>query len=401
MADLDLSVSPQRTVPPGPPPPSTTPAWFERRAVLLFGLVLTASVLFAATYFINTRFEVRRRALGEYWFKKGQAEMAARTGNAVEDFRNALAYSDGDNFQYRLRLAQALSLSGRADEAIAYLESLWEREPGNGTVNLELARLKARQHQVADALRFFHGAIYGIWDDDPEQHRRIARFELVQFLLQQGSRTQAESELVALTPEATAPDLQLRVAGLFVQVHDFRRAMQLYNRALRSDGSDPEALKGAGEAAYNLGQYAAAARYLEAAVHHGVQDPATTQMLQVSDLMRQLDPYEPRLSGRTRAQRVIAILAQVGLRLRDCAAASAQTLPGDSSGAWLQQAYKRWLDVSKAATEHHLMRDEDLIDSTLNTAFDIDRQVSANCATKAPVDTALALLSRERDQAEP
>ena len=90
---------------------------------------------------------------------------AGRLDDAISALRTALAYLP-DNFEYRLKLAEALAAAGHTRQAQAYLRALWDEEPGNGTVNLELARLAASA-DIADVLRFYHGAIYGVWQDNP------------------------------------------------------------------------------------------------------------------------------------------------------------------------------------------------------------------------------------------
>ena len=58
---------------------------------------------------------------------------------ATRAFRAALDLAP-DNTSYQLWLAEALMKSGRDAEALPYLEVLWDREPENGEVNLQLAR---------------------------------------------------------------------------------------------------------------------------------------------------------------------------------------------------------------------------------------------------------------------
>ena len=64
----------------------------------------------------------------------------------MSELRTALLYSR-DNYSYQLNLAEALLGEGRRDEASAYLVNLWEREPENGQVNLELAYIAAQKRR--------------------------------------------------------------------------------------------------------------------------------------------------------------------------------------------------------------------------------------------------------------
>src|SRR5205823_11838044 len=122
------------------------------------------------------------------------------------------------------------------------------------------------RRDVADAQRFFHGAIYGIWDEDPDANRRQARLELIDFLVKEKHTTQAESELVALTSNLPRDrTLQLQVAGLFEGVGDFEHATRMYSEALRLDPRDGNALFGLGQTEFAMGRYAAAQQHLESA----------------------------------------------------------------------------------------------------------------------------------------
>ena len=114
--------------------------------------------------------------------RRGGAPSNPAPREAVADFRNALAYSR-DNDLYRLRLAQALMADHRPQEARSHLLSLWEKEPGDGTLNLELARLAAMWGDTPQAVRYYHAAIYGVWPDEPMAHRWQIRFELSEYLL--------------------------------------------------------------------------------------------------------------------------------------------------------------------------------------------------------------------------
>lgn len=133
--------------------------WKLRRETFLLLSLRTLIVLFAVTGFAARSFHAKEKFVAQDWFTRGENDLrAGHAEAAVEDLRTALVYSR-DNPLYELRLAQALAAGGQLDQAWAYLVSLWEREPGSGIVNLELARLAVRTQSLADALRYFHGAI--------------------------------------------------------------------------------------------------------------------------------------------------------------------------------------------------------------------------------------------------
>ena len=179
-------------------------------------------------------------------FEQGEAEMkAGHPDRAINFFRAALSYSPGDP-EIQLNLARALRDIGRLEEAQAYLLRLWERDAEDSVTNLALARLAVKRQSVQDALRFYHNAIYGHWDTDPDQNRRQARLELVQFLVNEHSYTQAQSELIALVPQLPGnPDLQLRVAQLFYAAQDYPHAFSEFQKAISATERNAAAYAGA------------------------------------------------------------------------------------------------------------------------------------------------------------
>ena len=143
-------------------------------------------------------YHAQQESLGNRWFARGVRDLKERRyDRAVTEFRTALLYSR-DNYAYQLNLAEALMGMKRTDEAAAYFVNLWERQPENGLVNLELARISAQKGRSDQALRYYHNAIYATWPDDQEMQRRDTRVELIEYLLKMNTKAQAQSELIAL-----------------------------------------------------------------------------------------------------------------------------------------------------------------------------------------------------------
>src|SRR5581483_7998677 len=114
-------------------------------------------------------YHARQQQLGAEWFNRGQAETAAGyPEKAVDDLSTALLYNP-DEPTYRLQLAVALLEAKKYDQAAAHFQTLLQDEPGDGFVNLELARLAAIQGNTDAALRFYHGAIFGVWQDKADE----------------------------------------------------------------------------------------------------------------------------------------------------------------------------------------------------------------------------------------
>src|SRR6202453_5201000 len=154
-----------------------------REPVILALLCALAVVAFLAVGGLSRMYHAQQETLANRWFTRGTVDLKdAHFDRAVGDFRAALRYSR-DSYDYQLNLAQALIGLKRTDEAYAYLINLWEREPENGLVNLELARIAAQKGQTERALRYYHNAIYAIWPGDQEVQRRIIMLALIECLI--------------------------------------------------------------------------------------------------------------------------------------------------------------------------------------------------------------------------
>ena len=112
------------------------------RDVLVFlALAAISLVLFGITLGLFRSFEAHRDSLGRSWAAQGQAALAHHDPQAaVPALRAALSYKP-DERPYQLLLAEALAGSGHLDEATNYFLNLWTARPGDGFVNLQLARL--------------------------------------------------------------------------------------------------------------------------------------------------------------------------------------------------------------------------------------------------------------------
>ena len=356
-------------------------------------MVVAVVVLWISTHFATQAFAAREQQLAQQWFQQGEAELrGGHADAAIADIGTALSYSQ-DNFLYRLRLAQALAAAGKIPQAQAYLLALWEEEPGNGTVNLELARLAVRAGQTAEVLRFFHGAIYGVWEDDPAQQRRQARFELVRFLLARRDRAQAESELIALAADLPSDASALnQVADLFSRTGNDRRALSEYQQALHIDPRNADSLAGAGRAAFSLGQYAEAERYLRRALAVDPKNTEAAAQMQTAGQVLQLDPYRPHLSATERSRRAIAAVQQVQTRLEQCATSRGEK-PASSSDADLQSAYTQLRALRPK------QRDSEFVDNVMDLVFRIEQQANQVCGQPSGGDLALLLIARQQSEA--
>src|ERR1700675_3188579 len=157
--------------------------YLRQQPAMLAFLAVLGVIFFLAVTGLSRTYHAQRDALGNRWFSRGVADLNARRyDNAVTEFRAALLYAR-DNYDYQLNLAEALIGLGRTTEADSYLVNLWDQQPENGVVNLELARIAAQRGLGEQAQRYYHNAIYAVWPGDQEGKRRDTRLGLIEYLL--------------------------------------------------------------------------------------------------------------------------------------------------------------------------------------------------------------------------
>jgi tetratricopeptide (TPR) repeat protein len=376
-----------------------------RRDTFLLVVLLLLVILFFITGFTVRTYHDVERGFAEDWYTRGQEDLhAGRAKAALADFHTALSYSH-DNTQYELRLAQALVAAGNSREARAeartYLLNLLEHEPGNGTVNLELARLAAYDHAVPDALRFYHGAIYGEWNDDPVVRRRSARLELVEFLLGAGQKDSARAELIAMAADLPPdPESQTKVGTLLLQVGGYDDALKLFRQALVVTPSLAPALAGAGECYFENGDYGRAADYLMRALEQDSHLAQAAAMLDTAQAILGIDPFNRRLGNQERARRAVLAFNSAQARLQICAEQKGINLkaPGDDP---LQDLYTQAGALQPHAQEPYLSRDSELLSQVVDAAFEIEQATVRTCGEPQGLDLALVLLARKQGGTHP
>lgn len=363
----------------------------RQRPVMMALLAGLAVIFFLAVTALSRAYQAQRESLGDRWFNRGVADLDAQHfESAVTEFRSALLYSR-DDYAYQLNLAEALIGLKRMGEASSYLENLWDRQPEDGLVNLALGRIAVQEGQRVEAMRYYHDAIYAAWPSDQEEKRRDARLELVEFLLDENAKAQAQSELIALE-ENLGPDAkeQKRVGDLFLRAQDYEHALAAYRASLKAERENPAALAGAGAAAFQLGQYPQAQRYLQAAVVKDPNDAQSADRLKMAELVVEMDPFRRGISSAQRGRIVVNAFATAGERLKACGTARGAALPTaaqSSLGA-------SWAKLNPRITEAGLRRDPDLVEDAMDLVFEIERETSASCEAPAGTDKALLLLAK-------
>jgi len=368
--------------------------YLRREPLILALLCALAVVSFLAVSGLARIYRAQQESLGNRWFTRGVTDLKERQyERAVSEFRTALLYSR-DNYTYQLNLAEALIGMKRPNEAYAYLINLWEREPENGLVNLELARIAVQRGEIEKALRYYHNSIYAIWRGNREEERQNARLELIEYLLSINAKTQAQAELIALAENlGDDPSQHAHVGDLFVRAQDYEHALAEYRQSLKLDRHNAAALAGAGLAAFELGRYELAQRYLEAAVAANPSDLQSAERLKTTELVLKMDPYRRQISVGQRRRMVIEAFATAGERLKSCSAVGSSRATGSATTSQESLA-DRWAKMKPQITEQGLRQNPDLVEAAMNLVFDIERQANAGCGPPTGIDMALLLISK-------
>jgi tetratricopeptide (TPR) repeat protein len=373
--------------------------------VILLVLTLAAATGFAAVGHLVARYNANQQSRGRKLYALGVAAAGAgRYDEAIAAFRAALT-CDRTNSQYQLSLARALRDSNdprRLDEAESYLVALWQRTPQDAAVNLALARVAAHRGSIEDATRYYHNAMYGVWNSDPDSNRSRARIELIQFLLKKGAPANAEAELMALsTSLPPEPAAHLQAAQLFAQAQDYSGALTQYREVLHLDPLNSSALIGAGEAAYNAGNYAVAQHYLQEALNRNPQDANARQLLGTTELIVRTNPFRSHISDVERNRRITAAFGQAGRRLTDCAQQTGVDLnaTGASPASPLASLQARWTSTKPELNRLRSPAETDLPDAIMDVVFQIEQQTASVCGRPQGPDLALFLISQKREAA--
>lgn len=307
----------------------------------LLSLILITTCIAVLTYYFFHSFDEHRSELEKRWFARGQKALAAgQPAGAVQDFRSALALSAA-NPAYEMALAQALADSGHTDEAYAYFSSLHDAAPGDGFLNLQLARLAVRRRNPTRAVAFYQSALNGVWYGQGTERRLQIRLELANYLLSLGRTDEAQGQLLAAEGNSLdQPTAILDIANLLVGANDPSDAGTAYRRVETHPVATPsqvlQALRGEAAVAQSMGQYKRAAQALDRYTIKARQHPtaatpeekqAVRQQRAHLQRMLQLIPFYA-LPPKQHSERVLLGAAIAHRRYASCVA---KLQPGQTS----------------------------------------------------------------------
>lgn len=376
-----------------------------RDSATFLSLTLITAVLFAITLFLFRSFASHREEAAQSWADRGREALSSgHPDQAIVALRSALSYAPGER-SYELLLAQALGDAGHLDESYNYFLGLWDTQPGDGFINLRLARLAATKKDMPSAVNYYRGAIYGTWEGDGAVRRQEVRLELSRYLIVHHDLSSARTEL--LVAGGNAPDdvgLALTIAPILEQAGAPTDALNYYRKVLAREPENRAALEGAGRLEYGLANFEEAYRLLERAEREHVAEgsgssdlsPELTTMMESSAQILALAPRKD-LSDRERVERVLNARDIAQKRFEACKAQFA-TASGISSP--LQILVARWASKEAMVNRTALLGDPALQETVMRLVFDTEMQTRQICGAPAGNDAMLLLLAKSSKAVE-
>ncbi len=365
-----------------------------RDTVSLLTLFLITAILFILTFLLHRSFTDHEALLGSRW--KNRGEKALHAGNpqaAIESLRSALAYVPSRDTE--IDLATALAEDGRTQEAFAYFNTLRQASPGDGMINLELARLAARQGDVPLAILRYQSALDGTWHENGYERHRQVRLEMAGYLISQRQYDKARAQLLIAASNAPTSDTAalIHISHMLEQARDLPDALNLYRSVAKRQPPPAAALEGAGRAAFNLGMYRVAADYLgrEMASSAAVSLPpaakaADQDMLDTANRVLLLDPAGD-LPARVRAKRILADRYLARARLAACATSR-------STSPQLSSLVGRWSQIPNRITVYQLEQKPDLNQTILQLVYDTEMTTAQVCGPPTGDDAILLRIAQ-------
>jgi tetratricopeptide (TPR) repeat protein len=378
----------------------------------LLSVFAVTCVLAVLTWLIFRSYSQHQSDAAARWKRRGEDALAHNNAKAaVYDLRTALGYGQDDPAT-EVELAGALAKAGRLQEATAYFNTLWEKEPGNGNINLQLARLAGRQRQTDLALHDYHAAIYGVWEGDGAIRRRQVRLELVRYLIQQKRFSDARDELlIAAGNDTTTPGL-LEVAGLLAEAHAPSDALQIYREVAGRRPVVVQALEGAGQMAFTLARYRTARTYLDRALNASsasrplMNRTLAEKNLKIANAVMAIYPSQA-LPQRERLRRVVRAFNVARKRYTACANGTAGQNNTPKHGSTQIQNNEdmaalgtHWQNARPRLTVAALVDSAQLEQATMQLVFDTEQVTEQVCGEPTNDDAALLRIAASPESVE-
>ncbi len=268
-------------------------------------------------------------------------------------------------------------------------------------INLQLARLAARQGEESKAIDYYQAALDGTWEGDGYIRRREVRLELAKYLTDRKQYDRARNQL--LIAAGNAPDdvnIEIHIAAMLEAAQDPANALHLYQKALQHRPARLQALLGAGRTAYDLNRFLQAREYLERALNHPdfEKQPSEIQagfrnMLSDSDHILLLYPGDD-LTIRARAIRILGNKKIAQERLADCL--SSKTAVSQE----LQNLGSQWQQLPSPLRLLQLEQNPELEQTIMQLVYQTEQVASRECGAPTGNDALLLKISQAPEAVE-
>ena len=399
----------------------TRRALLFRDSLTFLTLAFAAIALYAMTFFLFRSFQSHRDELARRWSERGRTALSAgHPAQAITSLRAALSYAP-DEPESQLLLAQALAGAGHTEEATNYFLNLWEAKPGDGFVNLQLARLARQRNETQQATDYYRASIYGGWQSNGLEARRAVRLELAEYLISLHDFLAARAELLISagnTPDTAASDRLL--GDRLAQADDLPDALTLYNRAVADNPQSRRSLEDAGKTAFALGKDKSAEQLLRRALDAKLEPGeslSTEQIRQLAhDAGRLLELSLSRdLPASVRAQHLIVASQIAETRLSACITQLTPTSPTALEPTLRQPASlqppapavpvqamanplldlrEHWKATTSSAAHRSMMTDAATQDSVTELIVATEQQTATSCGAPTGDDALLLRAAR-------
>ena len=315
------------------------------------------AALFAADTFLARIERQESRAEAERLHSEGlELLRVGRPADAVDRLRTAMSMAQ-DNREYPVALARALAAAGRQEDAEGVLKDLLDRSSTDGPANLEMARLLSKSGAFAEAVAYYHRAIYGQWSADPTGNQRGARLELIGLLAKNGAKRELLAELLPMQDDvSTDAATRVRMARLYLQAGSPERSAEMFQQVLKRDSRNPDAYFGLGQAEFAQAQYPRACGHFRSASRLKPSDEEIKKRLALCEQIISLDPTGRGLDAREKDLRSRKLVELSLASLSQCSGAG----PSSAASSDLIERAKRALKARVSQPEHDAEANLDL-----------------------------------------
>jgi tetratricopeptide (TPR) repeat protein len=382
----------------------------------LLSIFAVTCMLAVLTWLIFRSYSQHQSDAAARWKRRGVDALAhSNAPAAVYDLRTSLGYGQQDDPGTELGLAEGLAEIGTPrslEEAAVYLNTLWEKAPGNGNINLQLARVLARQGQVASALEHYHAAVYGVWEGHGAVQGRQARLEMVRYQISLGRFNDARGELLIAAGNDTSTPTLMEAASLLAEAHFPADALHLYQEVAARRPVVLQALEGTGQMAFLLARYRTARTYLDRALNtsnaaHPLMDGALVQKnLRIANAVMAIYPSRE-LPHRERLRRVVRAYELAHKRYMECANGLGGQSNGPQNGRTqienndqMTALGNRWQSARPRLTVAALVDNAELEQATMQLVYDTEQVTARACGEPTGEDEALLRIAASPDSVD-